>query len=934
VAAWSSSPARHRRKEAAKEAATPNARPRTRARAGAAPAWRAGSAIGPAPWQEGPAWGMDGPVSSPVAARRLALIAAARAEPHGFLRFEPGRLRFSLGTSLADLAVPVELAPDARTIVRSAATEVALLLCTHHKRLVPPDELDRLLLREEYDGLPPSLPTLGPGPGGPDLRGAAALGTACHPALPGGLMTAWLGKGGKGRSLVGLWIELTRRALEEAPAAHGEETPLIVALGLAAELLAAEAAVREALPPTNADRYLRAAAMTALWVAGRTGLLRAFRDAGRDAADPLLQKAEAVLSPAVLLGGRQAAAGGGATLYGCELLAGVPRADEVTARLAAGGDPEALQADLQAQLAADEPLAQRAEQAVAVARLREAVVTAVLLAEGQGQEARVAPLRDLLAAPGALVTGAADAAPRQALSRQLVAAMPAGEPGAQLDRVVRALRDWRPREPAAVFGVARERARDEYAHAALALCADLALERLAAGVRKAVSFRTGREAEGGADAEYEAGRLYRLSARPGPLLKQAVERPVAHLFADVKDFTRRTTLLGQAAMAELLRREFYLPIVVAAKEHFTGMRHLADRGGVQLNNLLGDAISFSGSIAAMLDLAQAIRRAFDAYAARLAREVSSEAVHRQLTAMASAHEAAVEAARQRRREAEAAARAEAGGAAAATAQGRLARAAAEEARLVEERDRALARARGEGLEAGVFISYGAAPLVVVIEDEVFGHNRVAIADKINESARGTARAWPARARADAQLAAERRARTAPTMQHAWSVFIGQPLALPVGQEAEEQAMRAARAGDLPAGLRALAATVREALEAAAREPAERPGDIYNSGTALSEEALEAYLAEVEGRFVVRRIELDPAEVPAPLRAFFWFGAEPQSLVICFGEDGKVRQLFRRVGRAAFKGLGGVTVWELCAEGGGPAALCAALASSWRSGTGR
>ncbi|MCK7512105.1 MAG: hypothetical protein MZV70_54070 [Desulfobacterales bacterium] len=44
-------------------------------------------------------------------------------------------------------------------------------------------------------------------------------------------MTAWLGKGGKGRSLVGLWIELTRRALEEAPEARGEETPLIVALG-------------------------------------------------------------------------------------------------------------------------------------------------------------------------------------------------------------------------------------------------------------------------------------------------------------------------------------------------------------------------------------------------------------------------------------------------------------------------------------------------------------------------------------------------------------------------------------------------------------------------------------------------------------------------------------------------------------------------------
>ncbi|MCK7512106.1 MAG: hypothetical protein MZV70_54075 [Desulfobacterales bacterium] len=54
---------------------------------------------------------MERAVSSPVAARRLELVAAARAEPLGFLRFEPGKLRFSLGTSLADLAVPVELAP-------------------------------------------------------------------------------------------------------------------------------------------------------------------------------------------------------------------------------------------------------------------------------------------------------------------------------------------------------------------------------------------------------------------------------------------------------------------------------------------------------------------------------------------------------------------------------------------------------------------------------------------------------------------------------------------------------------------------------------------------------------------------------------------------------------------------------------------------------
>jgi len=608
------------------------------------------------------------------------------------------------------------------------------------------------------------------------------------------------------------------------------------------------------------------------------------------------------------------------------------RADEVVTRLSAGLTASALPRELGLILGGDDIVAVKAEQAVAVARLREAVVGATMLAEGLGQEGRVGPLREMLAAPGALAALVSDASTRQVLVRQLGAVKTGGEPEAQLDRLARAVRDWRPREPAAVFGLDRERARAEYAHAAMALCADLALERLAAPARRTLSFRTGREAEGGADAEYEGGRLYRLGARPGPLLKVTEEQPVGHLFADVKDFTRRTALLGQATMAEFLRSEFYLPIVAAAKEHFSGMRHLADRGGVQLNNLLGDAISFSGRIEIMVDLAQAVRRAFAAYATRLSQEAAGEAVQRQLAALRQECDRAVEAAGQQRAEAELElARAGADGPARAALEQRVERLAAEEAHQLEERERVLARVRGEGLEAGLFISHGAAPLVVVIEDEVFGPNRVAIADKINESARGTARALPARARADVQLAAEREARTAPHLQHAWSVFIGQPLVIPVGPGAEDQALQALRAGDLKGAMRAVAPPVREALEAAAREPAERPGDIYNSGAALSQEALQAFLAEVGPRRVVRRVELQPGDVPAHLRAFFFFGQEPQSLVICFHPDGRVAELFRRVGQAAFKGLGGVTVWELCSEGGGPAALAAALGPAWFSG---
>ena len=872
----------------------------------------------------------SGPVPSPIAARRLEVFSAARADP-AFLRLAPGKVRFSLGTSLADFAVPVELAADARDIVRGAAAEAALLLSAVHRAFVPSDDVDRLILRDEYAQLPPVPQQLGPAGGGPDLRAAAQLAPAIHPALTGGLVGAWMGKGGRGRSLVALWIELLRRAFTEMAASRGrEETPLLVVLALGVETAAAERHVRDVVPGPPLDRPFRTAAMAALWLAARTGLARAWREAGRSVDDPLLAKLEAALAPGPLLGGRAGVQAGGATLYGCELSAGLPGGDELAQRLAGGADADEAIAAVARALAADDELARRAEQAVALARLRELLGAAVAAAEAVGADAGLAAVRTLFSAPGALAGAVQDEPGRKALAQRLAEPAPGGDAGDLLDRAARVLKLWKPREPAAAGGLARDAARSEYAVAAAAFLCDGALDRLAQGARRVLTFRTGREAEGGAEGEWEAGRLYRMSARPGELLRAAADRPVGHLFADVKDFTRRTALLGQASMAEFLRREFYLPIVTAAKEHFTGMQHLADRGGVSLNNLLGDAVSFTGRVDAMVSLAQAIRVRFAAYAARLERELSTEAVGLQLAAIEAQHAPLLAAARGARAEAEAAlAREPAGSPRHPALAGHAARARAEAARLEAERERALGRARGELLEAGLFVSHGAAPLVVVIEDEVFGRNRVAIADKINESARGTARAPAARAHADAALARERTRTGNPALAHAWSVFIGQPLSLPVPPELEDQVVALWRAGDAQGAMRALSAPVRDGLAAAvARGDAERPGDIYNSGAALSEDALMAFLAEVEGARVVRRLELAPEGIPEQLRARWFYGEGPQSLVACFHPDGRLAELFRRVGPAAFKGLGGVVVWELCAEDAGPGALAAALGAGW------
>ena len=93
----------------------------------------------------------------------------------------------------------------------------------------------------------------------------------------------------------------------------------------------------------------------------------------------------------------------------------------------------------------------------------------------------------------------------------------------------------------------------------------------------------------------------------------------------------------------------------------------------------------------------------------------------------------------------------------------------------------------------------------------------------------------------------------------------------------------------------------------------------------------AFVAEVGRAREVRRVALDPERIPEALRARFFYGEERLALVACFHPDGRLAELFRRVGVAAFKGLGDVVVWELCADGGGPGALGASRGVAWLRG---
>ncbi len=806
-----------------------------------------------------------GRLASPWAELRIGVCSAFRARTVALPELSASRVRFSLGGSAADARVPWDVTAEAARIVGFSGVQLLALLVARHREALTRADHDRLMMDERFAALPEATDHVGwVQVGNPDARAAAAAGPRAHPLLTAGVMAAWLGPGGAGRSLVALLIELLRTAHSEMPRDGREETPTLVAAMLATLLgEAAELSRRVPLSPPT-DRLLQGAVASGLYLAARTAVERVLRESRLP--PDVSTRVEAAVNPAALLGGRLELPGSGSTIYGCDLSAGLPWFEEALSRMADGATADVVQLRIAEAMAADKDVRRRAEAAVAQALLREKFLAAATLVD-QGFLPAPLPtvprdfsrlLREYATLPYRLSALAEDEAERKRLSKEAHDRASSG--GRALSEgllpLSDALRRWTSKEPLTAFGLSREDAFLTYARATVAVVSDLWTERALAPTFRVLERRTGLESEGGNDGEYARGRLYRLSADRQALLKEEVAQHVGHLFADVKDFTRRTALVGQAAMGELLRREFYVPVIASAKAHHTSHGPLAS-GNLQLNNLLGDAVSLSGSITALLGLARDLRRHLSAYERQLAREVSKESVEKTVAELEE---------RFLQRLSQDPSRAEA-------------------LRLQADHETALARARGEGLEAGVFLSWGPAPLVLTIPDDVFGTSRVAIADKINESARGTARNPGARVRADALLDAERARRGDGSVKHPWAVFVGSPL---------------------PPG-----------ANASAEDHDEPPGDIYNTGIALSEEALLGFQQEVGRDRVFRGVDVWPQTLHPELQRRFHFPPTMIRLIVAYAPDtGAVKEVFRYAGRVMFKGFeaqGGIRVWELVSE---------------------
>ena len=835
------------------------------------------------------------------------------------LRLDGRALRFHVGTSLADLRVPVHLDQDLTAALRRGVRDLFFLLIVRHRAALRPHDYDQLLVQDGFDprALRP-LSFLAPASLTRDgVRKAFLEAPELHPALDSGLLASWISSGRPGRVLVGALNALLKRAQEESLSQEPPEpTPFLVLLALRSFAHGALESLKGLPVSGPLGRALHGAVATGLLVAVRLAL----REAGISGT-PSGPECDAAALVLPWLSEPRALWGSGFLGYGAAFAEPPPRQDQHVQKLLQGGTPETVARDAAKDLQAEGQLA-KAVRAVGLSRLRGELLQLLRMTEA-GRAPSLSldglTLAQLYQVPGQLERVLATPAGRKELAARAKATAKAAtnEPARTLvESIAAAARDWREDEPA-------PQAPDDplvraWSMAVAALSTDLALDRGLDQAETQLIYRTGGESEGGIDTQHEAGKLYRFGLEERPLLLSRARAPqMAHLFCDMKDFTKRTAFLKETVVADFLSREFYGPILTAAARHAKGAAHLADKGGIYLNNLLGDAVSFSGDIVGLIELTGEIRRALGSYARRLDSEAGSDAVARTIAAIEERFTVRQkELALGIKSAGEALRRGTLDPLSGEEPSHRLRALQAEQQKLDEEREAEVSLATGEKLEAGIFVSYGAAPEVATFEDHIFGSIKVSIAEKINESARGTARNGGVRARVDAILASERERLGNPALSCPLQVAVSQPLSLPIPADVELAVRRSVGSGDLDGAEIILSGAVRDFVaRLASQEHAhEDRGDIYNGGAAVSEEALKAYVDARGSDLIFVRREVEVAALDPALRSRFVFPMTQLKLVLGIAPASHALQdLFLFVGRALFKGFekqAGLGVYEL------------------------
>ena len=440
------------------------------------------------------------------------------------------------------------------------------------------------------------------------------------------------------------------------------------------------------------------------------------------------------------------------------------------------------------------------------------------------------------------------------------------------------------------------------------------VERFAGPMRELIVDRRGEFSSETLRMEYERGRLYRFSSDSMAILKELEAEDEGHLFIDMKDFTRKTLRAKEIIMADFMESNFYKPILRAAGRYGSSAPDLAyDKKNIKLNNLLGDAVVFSGGVSNLIALAKDIRLVMKRYKEQLERRVTHIAEEELLRNIHKNFEAMKEEFGRELAEVE-----KAMAAGAKSLEARAMELKEKEYRLEKTYKDELEAAIGQEMEAGLFITYGSKAEIIVMRDDFWGELKVAIGEKINEAARGTARSSIVRAKMERLLEEERIKRRNPSLKYPLDVYIDKTYGFLMPPSMDEHLEGMIIRKDVSEAKDLASALAQECFRDFRRIISGEPlsslrilsavSDIYNKGQALSADALKAYIKENSGRGFFFKREVQITELKKEIQNTFFFPFK--ALELWFGvfmtEGIKQIDVFCKAGEIIFKGFESAT----------------------------
>lgn len=234
--------------------------------------------------------------------------------------------------------------------------------------------------------------------------------------------------------------------------------------------------------------------------------------------------------------------------------------------------------------------------------------------------------------------------------------------------------------------------------------------------------------------------------------------------------------------------------------------------------------------------------------------------------------------------------------------------------LIRAYEKEIASLRDEEVEYGLFISYGDAAETIAFDDEFWGKVNVAIAERLNEAARGAGRNPAIKKKLELLLRNARWAKGNPSLEYPFYVFIDKSYGLSLRSDLSTKVDIALQGGDMGTAREVVEATsslLMQDIKKGSRGYSEDGwevltpfNDIYNLGEAMSEEAIQAYMRETSPHKYHFGKEIKTNELHPEIQKRFFFPSEKLKLLISVEktENRLSFDLFRYEGELVFKGF--------------------------------